>query len=364
MKILYIQEFGDTNGGVQKLITQLAMAMATKGHDVTILSHRQDDYHYAELLRQGGVKFVNLNMRHRFSPWKALKYIILIRSQHYDIVHTNHSIPQAWSLIVSKFCPRSVGWITTEHATNSIRRKFNWFRFFDRQIYRCYHRVVSVSLTVQHSLLSWTGDTPGNRYVVVRNGIDTKTLAHANPIPRTDLSLHKDDIVVCSIGRLSPEKDFSTFIRAFCFLPQQYKGIIVGDGELKGSLQEEISRLQLSDRIQMTGTRKDIGSILKASDIYVSTSTSEGFGLTVIEASACGIPVIASRIPAFEELLGPAQLFPPSDSRALAEIIQHADSIPRPDDKFICQFSIQTMTDNYLQIYNQIKKQIDATCGQ
>ena len=355
MKILFIQEFGDTFGGVQKLITELALAIAATGeHDVTLMVHRQDDEQYADLLRKNGVSLINLGMNGRFSLLKAWRYITVARRGNYDIIHTNHTIPQLIGAFIKPICRKNTHWVTTEHSVFGMRRNHKWFRRIDRRAYRAYDSVVSVSNTVQQSLLEWLREEPGPRFRVVYNGIDTQRLLSARPAIRHEMGFKEGDFVVLTIGRLCPEKDFSTFIRAMSLLPEQYKGVIVGDGDCRELLQREAKEQHLEGRILFTGARHDIGSLLKMANLYVSTSTSEGFGLTVIEAAVCGIPVIASNIPAFRELLPEERLFTVGNAQQLKHLITTCGNAPLTGTDYASIFSLQAMTNHYLDIYNAL----------
>ena len=101
--------------------------------------------------------------------------------------------------------------------------------------------------------------------------------------------------LIVAVGRLHPQKDHLTLIRAFSLLAADFPGWsirILGDGEERGRLEAEIERLGLKDRITLAGTVQDIGAEYSAAQIYAIPSRYESFGLATVEAIAHGLPAI------------------------------------------------------------------------
>ena len=117
------------------------------------------------------------------------------------------------------------------------------------------------------------------------------------------LCFRSNDFIIVSVGRLRTEKGFQTIIKAIKELPENYKLLIIGDGPV------------------FVGNKDNVERYLKVGDLYVSASHSEGFGLTIIEAAAAGLPILASNISAFRELLPQNQLFPIDNSHVLSDLI-------------------------------------------
>lgn len=123
---------------------------------------------------------------------------------------------------------------------------------------------------------------------------------------RTLLSIETDDFVVGFVGRLSPEKNVLTLIRAFGMLLQKNKHakmVIVGDGPIKGSLKALVQQLEISSSVIFTGFRNDVADILSAIDVFVLPSYVEGCPTALIEALACGRAIIASSISGVKQII-------------------------------------------------------------
>lgn len=129
-------------------------------------------------------------------------------------------------------------------------------------------------------------------------GIDTSKFNYApnSKYLRNILGLDSESVILLSVGELITRKNHSTMIQAMQYLPSTYHYVIVGDGELLQNLKMEISRYKLSDRVHLMGYRRDVSLICNSSDIYVMPSFQEGLSVAVMEAMACGLPIVASKI--------------------------------------------------------------------
>ena len=108
----------------------------------------------------------------------------------------------------------------------------------------------------------------------------------------------KDNIVTfISVGTLYYIKNHKLLINAFKMAHDKdtnMRLIIAGDGELKGDLLRQIKQLELEDCVELIGNQADVGKVLRSADIYCCTSTVEGLPISVLEAMACGLPVITT----------------------------------------------------------------------
>lgn len=135
-------------------------------------------------------------------------------------------------------------------------------------------------------------------YLVNGIGVDTLKFAY-NPDPayiRNELGLQTDDLVFLSIGELIKRKNHETVIRAISRIANpKIHYVIAGDGELKRYLSILINSLGLTN-VHLLGYRRDINKLCNSADVFVLPSYQEGLSVALMEAMACGKPVIASRI--------------------------------------------------------------------
>jgi glycosyltransferase involved in cell wall biosynthesis len=131
------------------------------------------------------------------------------------------------------------------------------------------------------------------------------TVMHSNAVLETD---HADDsidgertpgLVVC-VGRLSPEKDQETLIKAFALLPSTpplYRLALAGDGPSRSALEALTRELGLTDRVQFLGNISDPFALLRTAEVAVCSSRYEGFGNAIVEALSCGTAVVSTDCP-------------------------------------------------------------------
>jgi len=169
--------------------------------------------------------------------------------------------------------------------------------------------------------------------VLIYNGVDCDRY---RPMPkaaaRQQLQLNFDGPLLVYVGRLSPEKGVSDLLQAFARVPapagQPVRLLIVGDGFLRADLQSEAAALGIADRVIWAGSKppQEIPTYLCASDLLCLASHREGVPNVVLEANACGIPVVATKVGGVPEVLTEqtAVLAPPQNPVGLAQAIQMA----------------------------------------
>jgi glycosyltransferase involved in cell wall biosynthesis len=162
--------------------------------------------------------------------------------------------------------------------------------------------------------------TKGDAYCWRRKGVNTIRVI-PNPVTRYDAFMNqhkrKEGRIVC-VGRLAPQKRFDRLIESFSLISSRYPTWYVdvfGDGEDKENLQRKILDLGLKDRIHLLPPTHDIYSEYLNSQFLALSSDFEGFGLVIVEAMACGIPVVATDCP-----FGPSEIIEDGKTGLLAKM--------------------------------------------
>jgi glycosyltransferase involved in cell wall biosynthesis len=141
---------------------------------------------------------------------------------------------------------------------------------------------------------------PDSKLVTIYNGIDINQFNQGSTIHyREELGIDKNAFVIGTIGRLEPIKNQEALITSFSRIKKDVPNsilFIVGDGSMRNSLEKTAANLGLTSSIKFLGLRRDIPMLLKAMDVFVLSSYSEGLSLALLEAMASGIPVIASEV--------------------------------------------------------------------
>lgn len=182
-----------------------------------------------------------------------------------------------------------------------------------------------------------------HRAKVIHHGIDLETFSppEDRSALRARLGLPKNDLLIGCYGRIRAQKGTGDFVQAMLVLLPSRPGVtalVMGRATEKhqtylAKLKAQVEEAGLSDRIRFMPevTVDQMAAWYGALDLYVAPQRWEGFGLTPLEAMACGVPVVATRVGAFEELLTPetGTLIPPQDNAAMQSAI--ADWLDAPD---------------------------------
>jgi glycosyltransferase involved in cell wall biosynthesis len=232
------------------------------------------------------------------------RLVRLIRRGRFDVVHTHLYRACVYGRLAARLAGvRNV--VATEHSLGDTRIEGRPITAGVRRLYRATERLgrmtVAVSEPVAARLLRW-GVRP-ERVTVIPNGIDADALAFDADLRdrvRGELGLWPSERVVGAVGRLEPGKRFDVLLRAMAGLDATL--LLVGAGPERAGLEALAARLGLADRIRFAGEVADVRPVLCAMDVLAAPSAAETFGLAVLEALACGLPVVYASCPALEAL--------------------------------------------------------------
>ena len=195
----------------------------------------------------------------------------------------------------------------------------------ERRLARRTDVLIAVSAEVRDALLG-LGIGRADQFRVVPLGFDLSSYLQVRGPSgslRRDLALPADVPLVGIVGRLVPIKDHATLLAAMALLPGVHLAVI-GDGELRSSLEHKARDSGLADRVHFTGWRTDTASVLSDLDVVVLTSRNEGTPVALIEAGASGRPVVATRVGGMAHVVEDGvtgYLVPPGDHQAIAAML-------------------------------------------
>jgi glycosyltransferase involved in cell wall biosynthesis len=248
------------------------------------------------------------------------------------------------------------------HCSMSLRnaesRRGRMMGRFMRWTYPRADGVVAVSAGVADDLAQAI-DLPRARIAVVYNPVVTPAVLEQSLAELRDPWFAAGEPpVILGVGRLTVPKDFPTLIRAFARLRRTRPArlLILGEGELRAELEALAGELGLTDEVRLPGFADNPFAYMRRSDLFVLSSTWEGFGNVLVEAMACGTPVVSTDCPS-----GPAEilehgkwgrLVPVSDVEALADaMLATLDAPTRPDVAVrAAEFNVASAVEGYLAV--------------
>ena len=308
-------------GGAQTYVATLLPALADR-FDVAVAAH--GDGPLSDAARAAGVRFLELeHVRRPLSPWRdplgLLELAALVRRERPHIVHVNSAKAAALGRMAAWLMRTPIrvytvhGWSYTAHTAASSTL-YLWAE-------RVLRPLTTVTICVSESerragLEARTCEEATT--VVIHNGVE---------LPDTDVpGPRAGPFRIVTVGRLQAPKDALTLVRALAELPRDaYEAVIVGEGPDRPAVESEVRRLGLDSEVDLAGGRTDVAELLAASDLFVLSSRSEGLPLSILEAMAAGLPVVASSVGGIPELVLEGEtgfLVPPGDPHRLAGAIE------------------------------------------
>jgi glycosyltransferase involved in cell wall biosynthesis len=231
-----------------------------------------------------------------------------------------------------------------------------------RRLYPKADRVVAVSQGVANDLISLL-NLPHEKVTVIYNPVVTPELFEQAKQPVNHPWFEQNRLpIILAVGRLTRQKDFPTLFRAFSLVRQvrPAKLLILGEGEERANLERLAIELGIQNDVSMPGFFANPFAFMAKASVFVLSSAWEGFGVVLVEALACGCPVVATDCRSGpREILGNSRygrLVPVGDHEALAKaILETLDNPDFPADRQIrlqraMEFSVDAAVDKYLKV--------------
>lgn len=303
-----------------------------------------------------------LNKKPGADLWIHLKLWRLLRKLKPTVLHSYNLAtleyhPVAWLAGVS-------GHLHAEHGRDisDLHGKVIKYQRLRRWISPFLNTFVSVSADLQQWLHNVV-KIKANKNQLIYNGVNTEKFQPVN--------YQNDIFTFIHVARLAPIKNQQMLIAAAALLQQQdqspWQLCLVGDGPAMDDLQTLSQQAGLSpDRVRFLGERKDIAQLMAQSHVFVMSSISEGVPMTILEAMACGLPVVATAVGGIPELISSNEgiLVNPQDTAGLACAMHTYLQNPKKQQEHgqaararVCQkFSEHSMVAQYAAWYQKLSQ--------
>jgi glycosyltransferase involved in cell wall biosynthesis len=261
-----------------------------------------------EWLRSDGIPVIAYGRRPGMDLTVAWRMAADIRAHRVDVLHAHQYTPFFYSALAGRLSRVRPQVIFTEHGRHFPDGVSSRRRLINRLVFdRLADHVNAVCEFSARSLSVVDGFSPA-RIEVIPNGVDAATYAATADVraSRAHVGLDPDRRYVVAIARFHPVKDHKTLVRAFAEVANTVPDVdllLAGDGELRTELTDLAQRLGIAARVRFLGIRTDVPALLQAADVFALTSLSEAASITLLEAMASAVPVVATAVGGNPELV-------------------------------------------------------------
>lgn len=366
--VLFRFDVGGLENGVVNLINR--MPIDSYRHAIMALTEITE---FRKRINRDDVEFISLRKPpgHLFSLYGRIFRIF--RELKPAIVHSRNLA--ALEVVIPAWAAGVPVRIHGEHGRDvgdldGSNRKYQWVR-------RAYNPFVSHFVALSRDLASYLTERvgiPASKVAQIYNGVDTRRFCPAEGLPSIDGCPFRrpDHWLVGTVGRMQAVKDQTLLARAFIRaleIEPSLKGrarlVMVGEGPLRAEAQQLLELAGIANLAWLPGERHDIPDILRGLDCFALPSLAEGISNTVLEAMACGLPVIATDVGGNPELVvaeHTGRLVPAGDVEAMAgalvayaatpDLTRTAGRLGRAEVE--CNFSMDSMEKSYRYLYDRL----------
>jgi glycosyltransferase involved in cell wall biosynthesis len=359
--------------GAENHLLTLLSGLRKRGIDASVIllvepGEPMDDYVKAATDHAIPVERLTIHRDLDFTLYSRLRQ--MLRQLKPDVVHTHLLHADLYGIPAARWAGIPV--VSSRHNDDAFRRRF-LIRLVNRGLWGMVDAGIAISDAIARFSVEIEGVPPAKIHTIYYG------LEAIQPLDRAvvraalidEWGLKSDDVLIGTVCRLIEQKGISFGLQAFVRLADSFPNarlIIVGDGVLRPTLENEAQALGIGHRVYFLGWRTDIPSIMAALDVFLVPSLWEGFGLVLLEAMAQATPIIASAVSAIPEIVVHGEtglLVPPHDVDALAEALTHllSDKPLRQHmgllgkDRLETHFSAARMVDQTVELYEMLLKE-------
>jgi len=289
-------------GGAQKMQLFLAESLVPLGIELTVVSLQDvDDSPVAEMLRETGVRVVAFPFPKLFSLISFGKVVHFLREEKFDILHAYLTYSNIIGSLAGKLSgtPTIASLRSADFGYENYSRQRVWMENMSMRFFAT--RVMANGAAVAQFARQRLKDSRPVDIIV--NAVDIYP-----PLARAEREALRAEVcgvsnrpIILSVGRLTEAKGFHDLVDAFALVHaragcESAVLVIAGGGVLMEELATQVRQLKLEEQVFLLGQREDVTQLLEAADLYVNSSHWEGTPVSVLEAMACGLAVVATSV--------------------------------------------------------------------
>jgi glycosyltransferase involved in cell wall biosynthesis len=339
IRLLELRSTYKWGGGPDKTIL-LSAERHNKARVSVVVAYIRDahdrEFRITEKAQVRGLQFYELEERGKLDlhVMRAIRDIVV--RHDINIIHSHEYKSDLFAYLVRRWLwRRRIALLSTAHAWVMLGLRGDLYRRLDLFLMRHFDHLIAVSHATKHEMV--TAGIPASLISVIHNAIDPEAWSPQRVTDnlREELDLGQAFPVVGYVGRIMPEKDLGTWLRAAALVVQKYpqaRFVLVGDGRdglTQHQLQNLAVTLGIADRVIFLGYREALLPVYATFDVFMLSSRREGLPNSILEAMAMGLPVVTTDVAGAKELVINGQtgfVLPQGDVHGLAQgIIDLAD---------------------------------------
>ncbi len=293
-----------THGGSGVVATEMGKCLANWGHELHFITYQQPfrlyNYHPAIFYHEVEVPNYPLFKHQPYDLALVNKIVSVTREKNLDIIHAHYAIPHSTCAYLARQIVgrENLKLVTTLHGTDiTLVGSDPSFKEITTFSIRESDAVTAVSRSLQKETLEHFPGCP--KPLFIPNFIDTEKYLpmHSMKESKVVCSFPSGDVkMLLHISNFRPVKRVQDVIRVFERVQEEIpcQLVMVGDGVEKYRAARLVEELGLKDKVTFLGVQDDVLSVLHEADLFLLTSEKESFGLAILEAMACGVPVVAT----------------------------------------------------------------------
>lgn len=300
--------------GVTSYIELSKRWLEKAGHEVYVFTFGDQDHpeDEANVIRSPGLPLVDTGFYLSFRYTRPARQLLYTM----DVLHVHHPFISG-SLALTYAIPRNIPIVFTNHSRYDLMTNAylpilpdsfgeTAMRAYLPPFCQACDLVIAPSASMRTILQELGVDSP---IEVIPNGVELEAILSCSiEINRQVFGFSPQHIVLTYVGRLAPEKNLPFLLRAFKGVASAYDNarlLLVGDGPEKENLQDNVANMGIADKVHFTGMihHADVPCYLTTADAFLISSTSETFGISVVEAMAAGLPVLGIDSPGIRDII-------------------------------------------------------------
>jgi L-malate glycosyltransferase len=320
MKIAQLIDSLSVGGAERMQVTYVETALARGIVPTVIALGRHSNSHLPKEIEKAGARLVEITGKNMVDPARFFRLVSFLRRERFDVLHAHltHAIfLGCWAGLLT-----GTRVVATLHNVNPDEHP----TLEALSLVLGARKIIAVGNEVERA---YRRRLPGRKIDVVYNPVAAGV--HVDDAEkyalRRELTCDETHPILLCVGRLEPQKGMADLLEAMALLHPKYPRamlLIAGHGSLETELKNKIEALGLQNCVRMLGVRGDVLRLLAASDVFVNSSHWEGMPISVLEAMAASLPIVATRVGDVPNIVTPQTglLVEPHSPHSLADAIQ------------------------------------------